>query len=86
VPNLYSKNFPSFRTEKEILLKTKISSLELKNLLKYTYISVSENNKNDLINGILIDINNNSINAIATDGIKTAFSQSLIKNFNKNKK
>ena len=33
---------------------------------------------------ILIDINNNSINAIATDGIKTAFSQSLIKNFNKN--
>ncbi|HIH2763712.1 MAG TPA: DNA polymerase III subunit beta family protein [Candidatus Azoamicus sp.] len=83
VPLLYSSSFPSFRTEKKILLKTKIDSLNLKNLFQYPFITLAENNQQDFLNGILIDINNNSINAIASDGIKTSFSQILIKEINK---
>ncbi|HIH2762758.1 MAG TPA: DNA polymerase III subunit beta family protein [Candidatus Azoamicus sp.] len=83
VPLLYSASFPSFRTEKKILLKTKIHSSDLKNLFQYPFITISENTQQDFLNGVLIDINNNSINAIASDGIKTSFSQILIKEFNK---
>jgi DNA polymerase-3 subunit beta len=82
LPAVYSTYFPSFRTEKKILLKTKIYSSELKKLFQYPFITVSENNQQNFLNGILIDINNNSINAIASDGIKTAFSQILIKELN----
>lgn len=82
VPLLYSSSFPSFRTEKKILFKTKIISSDLKLLFQYPFVTMAENNQEDFLNGILIDINNNSINAIASDGVKTSFSQILIKECN----
>lgn len=82
-PLIYSANYPSFRSEKQILFKLKISSKELIKLFQYPFITVSENNQQDFLNGILIDINNNSLTSLASDGIKTSFSQILVADSNK---
>lgn len=82
-PLVYSANYPSFRSEKQILFKLKITSKELIKLFQYPFITVSENNQQDFLNGILIDINNNSLTALASDGIRTSFSQILVTDLNK---
>lgn len=77
IPLLYNTDFPSFKDEKTILITIKVSSSEIKSLLYYPYMTTSEKNQNFFFNGILLDINKNSINAIASDGIKTSISQIL---------
>ncbi len=83
LPLIYSANFPSFRSERQILFRLKITSKDLIKLFQYPFITASENNQQNLINGILIDINNNSLTALASDGIRTSFSQILVEDLNK---
>lgn len=82
-PTLYNIDFPSFKTDKKSLLTIKLPTLELKNLLYYPYITVAENNQKLFLNGILLDINKNSITALSSDGFRLSFSQTLITTLHK---
>ncbi len=76
-PLLHSTNFPSFQDEKNLILNVQSTTSDLKELFYYPYITASENTQNLFLNGILIDINKNSINATASTGDRSAFSQIL---------
>lgn len=82
IPTLHNSEYPSFKNEKKSLIKIQTTSSDLKNLFYYPYIILSEHNKNIFSDGLLIDINKNCINSFSSDGVKTAFSQMLIKESN----
>lgn len=78
LPVLNNSIFPSFKNEKNFLINTKLRSDEFKKLINYPYAALSESNDKEFLNGILLDINENSINAIGSDTVKTAFAQIIL--------
>lgn len=80
IPLIYNNEFPSFKIEKENILMIKLNSNDFKQLISYSYNTISENNPKLFLNGILFNVNKNSITTISSDGFNLSFSQIINNN------
>ncbi|CEI58843.1 DNA polymerase III subunit beta [Candidatus Portiera aleyrodidarum] len=77
-----SELFPKFDINKKKNLKIKINKNILKNLIKLTYFSMAEEDIRYYLNGMLLEINKNTIISVATDGHRLALcSKYMMNNF-----
>lgn len=65
--------FPSFQFDNKNIFKFKIDNCLLLKILKNVKISISDNNVQRFLNGILFDINNNCLNVLSSDGVRLSY-------------
>jgi len=80
LPYINNQIFPSFPHEENTLIKFKIKTNLLKNLLQKSIITTADNSPKLFLNGILFNINKNKLNILSSDGFRIIYSYELIKN------
>ena len=79
------QTFPSFENDTNILMKLEIETKILKKLLQRSFLAAAENNPRLFLNGILLEINQNIITTLSSNGFRLIFSYILFNNNDNNK-
>lgn len=78
------KDYPVMKKDVDDVIKLKLSQSVLKNLLKQVDFSMAQQDIRYYLNGLLIEIKDNNLNIVGTDGHRLSFTSATLKDPCKN--
>ncbi len=78
------KDYPVMKKDVDDVIKLKLSQSVLKNLLKQVDFSMAQQDIRYYLNGLLIEIKDNNLNIVGTDGHRLSFTSTTLKDPCKN--